>query len=137
VWGEPAAVGIKLINRSVANVSRGIPRAQGLTIVFDRETAYPVAVMESAYLSAMRTSAYTALSVQLLGPASPHKVAVTGCGYLGETHIRMLAPAMPDARFALYDTSIARRDALVGAVVRAGSSSGRRTPPRRRCARLT
>jgi ornithine cyclodeaminase len=116
LWGARPALGVKLINSSLANPGRGLPRAQGLTVLFDRETAYPVAIMEAAYLSALRTSAYSALSVRLLGPPEPAKVAVIGCGALGEAHVRMLAPILPDAWYALHDTSPQRRDALVAAL---------------------
>jgi ornithine cyclodeaminase/alanine dehydrogenase-like protein (mu-crystallin family) len=117
LWGPQPAVGIKLINSSLANPARGLPRAQGVTVLFDRDTAYPVAMMEAAYLSALRTSAYTALSVQLLGPpAAAAKVAVIGCGALGEAHVRILADARPGSWFAVYDQAAERRDALVAAM---------------------
>ncbi len=116
LWGPEPALGVKLINSSLANPSRGLPRAEGLTVLFDRETAYPVAIMEAAFLSALRTSAYTALSVQLLGPPEPAKVAVIGCGALGEAHVRILARTCPGAWFALYDQAAHRSTALVAAL---------------------
>jgi ornithine cyclodeaminase/alanine dehydrogenase-like protein (mu-crystallin family) len=116
LWGPEPALGVKLINSSLANPDRGLPRAQGLTVVFDRETAYPVALMEAAYLSALRTSAYSVLSVRLLGPPDPTKVAVVGCGALGEAHVRLLAAELPGAWFALYDASMPRAEALAAAL---------------------
>jgi ornithine cyclodeaminase/alanine dehydrogenase-like protein (mu-crystallin family) len=120
VWGSRPAIGLKLINSSLANPDRGLPRAQGLTVLFDRDTGYPTAIMEAAYLSALRTSAYTALSVEVLGSAASEKVAVIGCGALGEAHVRMLAPRLPGAWFALYDTTPSRSDALVARLTRDG-----------------
>lgn len=120
LWGGSSTVGLKVINGCLSNPDRGLPRAQGLTLLFDREHAHPVAVMEAAYLSALRTSAYSALSVRILGPPAPDKVAVIGCGVLGEAHVRMLAPRLPHSWFALYDHVPARRDALVAAVARDG-----------------
>jgi ornithine cyclodeaminase/alanine dehydrogenase-like protein (mu-crystallin family) len=113
LWGAEPTVGLKIINSSLSNPDRGLPRAQGLTVLFDPDTAHPVAIMEAAYLSALRTSAYTALSVDLLGPEEPATVAIVGCGALGEGHARILARRLPGIRFALYDLSAARRDALV------------------------
>jgi ornithine cyclodeaminase len=120
LWGPAPAIGVKVINSALSNPDRGLPRAQGLTMLFDRETAYPVAIMEAAYLSALRTSAYSALSVELLGPPEPAKIAVVGCGALGESHVRLLARRLPRARFALYDLSTARRDSLVGGLAGEG-----------------
>lgn len=103
IWDTEPALGVKLINSSLANPGQGRPRARGLLVQFARETAYPLAILEGAYLSALRTSAYTALSAQVLGPAAPDKIAVIGCGVLGEAHVRLLAGAYPAAGFALYD----------------------------------
>jgi N-[(2S)-2-amino-2-carboxyethyl]-L-glutamate dehydrogenase len=113
VWGERAVLGLKLINSSLDNPGRGLPRAQGLTMIFDRETAYPVAIMEAAYLSSLRTAAYSTLSVQLLGPPGPAKVAVLGCGAVGAAHIRLFAERLSGVWFGLYDQSPDRRDGLV------------------------
>ncbi|HET7015260.1 MAG TPA: ornithine cyclodeaminase [Streptosporangiaceae bacterium] len=104
IWDDEPALGIKVINGSLANPSRGLPRAQGLTILFDPLTAHPVAIMEAAHLSALRTAAYTALSVQVLGNGDPAAVSVLGCGALGEMHVTMLAERYPQAAFTLYDT---------------------------------
>lgn len=124
VWSEDPAVGMKVICGSLANPALGLPRAQGVILLFDRETAHPVTIMEAAYLSALRTSAYTALSVALLGPREPGRVAVIGCGALGEAHVRLLGERLPGARFRLYDRSSDRRDALVGKLSGAGLDCG-------------
>lgn len=120
LWGDRPAIGLKVINSSVANPDRGLPRAQGLTMLFDPETAFPVAIMDAAFLSALRTSAYTALSVDLLAADAAGKVAVVGCGAIGEAHVRMLAPRLPGAWFALYDIHRSRRDALVAELAQEG-----------------
>jgi ornithine cyclodeaminase len=103
LWGTAPALGAKIINSSLANPDRGLARAHGLTVLFDMETARPVAILEGAHLSALRTSAYTALSVDLLAVPEVSKVCVIGCGVLGQAHVRVLAPRLPGAVFTLYD----------------------------------
>jgi ornithine cyclodeaminase/alanine dehydrogenase-like protein (mu-crystallin family) len=120
IWDAEPALGVKLINSSLANPGHGRTRARGLLVQFARETAYPIAILEGAYLSALRTSAYTALSAQLLGPTDPDKIAVIGCGALGEAHVRMLASACPEAHFALYDSIPGRHAAMSAALVAEG-----------------
>lgn len=120
VWDPAPVIGLKVINSSLANVARGIPRAQGIVALFDRDTARPVALMEAAFISATRTAAYTALTVRTIGPRRPARVAVIGCGVLGERHVTLLARDAPDARFLLYDLDPARRDELVGRLTAAG-----------------
>jgi ornithine cyclodeaminase len=121
LWGDPPTLGLKVINGSLANQDRGLPRAQGLTLLFDPETAYPIAIMEAAYLSALRTAAYTVLSVRVLGPPRPARVAIVGCGVLGQTHARMLAAALPGAQLVLYDLDGARHDALAASLAAEGA----------------
>jgi ornithine cyclodeaminase len=120
LWGTEPALGTKLINSSLANPDRGLPRAQGLIVLHDRETAHPVAIMEAAYISALRTSAYTALSVQVLGPPTVVKVAVIGCGELARAHLRLLDASCPGAWFAVHDEQRSRSDALAAAMRREG-----------------
>ncbi|MFF4716890.1 ornithine cyclodeaminase family protein [Streptomyces eurythermus] len=108
LWGESPAIGLKVINSSLGNPLHGRERAQGLTFLFDRETAHPLALMDAGHLSALRTAAYTVLSVRLLGVAAPRTVAVIGGGALGLAHVRLLARDLPTARFALYDLSPGR-----------------------------
>jgi len=120
LWGAEPALGVKIINSSLANPDRGIPRANGLIVLFDRETARPVAIMHAAHLSALRTSAYTALSVRLLGPPAPAKIAVIGAGALGQAHLRLLAPRCPGAWFAVHDHLPHRRDELVSTMTAEG-----------------
>jgi N-[(2S)-2-amino-2-carboxyethyl]-L-glutamate dehydrogenase len=117
LWGDAPALGLKVINSSLVNHDRGLARAQGLTVLFDRESAYPVAIMEAAYLSALRTAAYTVLSVRLLARPEPALIAVVGCGVIGETHIRMLAAALPGARFVVYDLDGTRQEALAAGLL--------------------
>jgi N-[(2S)-2-amino-2-carboxyethyl]-L-glutamate dehydrogenase len=103
LWGKTPAVGLKMINASLGNPRRGLPRAQGLTFVFDPETARPLAILEAAHLSTLRTAAYTVLSVRLLARLPLQRVAVIGCGPIGATHVRMLATDAPGAVFVLHD----------------------------------
>jgi ornithine cyclodeaminase/alanine dehydrogenase-like protein (mu-crystallin family) len=111
LWDDSAAaLGVKIINSSLDNPSRGIPRAQGLIVLFDPETAYPTAILEAAYISALRTSAYTALSVRLLA-IDVAQVAILGCGALGGMHTRLLA-AEGARVFRLFDAETSRAEAL-------------------------
>lgn len=103
VYGERRAMGVKVINSSLGNQARGLPRAQGLILVFDPDRAHPVAILEAAYLSALRTAAYTVASARLLAVPDPERICIVGCGVLGERHAVALHHEYPAASFALYD----------------------------------
>lgn len=112
VWSERPAIGLKIINSSLENLERGLPRAQGLTFLFDPDTARPQVMMEAAWLSATRTAAYTMLSVRLLAAPETTRVAVLGCGALAEAHLRLLSAELPGAEVVLYDLDPGRADAV-------------------------
>src|SRR5205823_1253008 len=69
VGGSTAVAGTKIINGNAANSARGLPRASGLTLLFDPTTARISCVLEAAYVSSLRTASVTALSAELFrGP---------------------------------------------------------------------
>jgi ornithine cyclodeaminase len=78
--GRVQVIGMKTINASIGNPARGIPRAQGFTLLLDPETARPRALMEAAHISAMRTAAVTALAVRHLAVAQPRGLALSARG---------------------------------------------------------
>ncbi len=104
VQSDRQVLGLKTINASLGNPARGIPRSQGFTLLLDPETAQPRALMEAAYISAMRTAAVTAVAVRRLGVAEPRSLALLGCGTLAQAHLTLLLDELPTlSRIALHD----------------------------------
>ena len=122
VWDARPAIGVKLINSSLSNTIHGMLRAQGFVVIFDADTAYPTAIMEAAYLSALRTASYSALSVRCLCRDRVRRMAVIGCGAMGEAHVQLMSAEQPGATFALYDEIPGRRDDLAAALADEGLS---------------
>ncbi len=54
---EVEAAGLKWVSGYPANVEKGLPYITGLPILNDPETGIPIAVMDSAWITAMRTGA--------------------------------------------------------------------------------
>lgn len=88
--------GVKVINANTTNPDRGIPRASGVTLIFDSETARVVCIMDSTYISAMRTASVTVIAAQLLGNRPLHRAAVLGAGELGAAHVDLLRDRLGD-----------------------------------------
>src|ERR1700688_1648637 len=59
-------VSVKLISVFHGNEWLRIPERQDLTCLFDPAPGYPLAVMDGAYITALRTGGATALSTRLL-----------------------------------------------------------------------
>lgn len=90
-WHE-GVYGCKIINASLGNAERGLPRAAGLILLYDEETAEPVCIMEGAYISALRTAAVSVAALRAVRPLSTvDRVALLGCGVQARTHLGLLA----------------------------------------------
>ncbi|WP_330299056.1 ornithine cyclodeaminase family protein [Streptomyces sp. NBC_00503] len=88
--GPERAIGTKIINASLGNTARGIPRADGVTLLFDPETAHPYAMMDAALISATRTAAVSVAAIEALAPRPVEVLGLIGCGTQSDTHLRLL-----------------------------------------------
>lgn len=112
--------GVKLINSNAANPARGIPRASGLTVLFDIATGQPVCAMAGARISCLRTAAVTALAADLLGAHPIQRLALLGAGALARCHLELLTDRLPDLReICLYDPDRERATDLAADLDRA------------------
>jgi N-[(2S)-2-amino-2-carboxyethyl]-L-glutamate dehydrogenase len=105
--------GVKIINANPANPSRGLPRASGLTLLFDVQTSRPTCILAAAGISCRRTAAVTAIAAEILGAHPIERLALIGAGALARCHLHLLPPRLPDLReIRLYDLDASRAAAL-------------------------
>ncbi|HEU5471247.1 MAG TPA: ornithine cyclodeaminase [Actinophytocola sp.] len=102
--------GCKIINASLGNQRLGLPRAAGLIVLNDPETARPVCVMAGGRISALRTAAVSVAAVRAVRDlADITSVAFLGCGRQAEVHLELLTPACPNlTEVLLYDVDRTR-----------------------------
>jgi len=67
--------GVKIVGDYVENWRRGLPSEMALLNLFDPATGMPVAILDAAALTDMRTGALTALGARYL---APHKARILG-----------------------------------------------------------
>jgi ornithine cyclodeaminase len=109
---EPAVVGTKIINANTGNPDNGLPRADGLTLLFDPSTARPLAILQAAEISALRTAAVSTLAALHLRAGSPVKLALLGAGKIAEAHAVLMAQHFEIDRVLIYDRIPGRGHAL-------------------------
>jgi ornithine cyclodeaminase/alanine dehydrogenase len=85
------------------NFKRGLPYISGLMIMNDVETGIPYAVMDCAWITAMRTGAASALSAKYLARPESETVGILACGVQGRTNLEALACLFPVKRVYAYD----------------------------------
>jgi N-[(2S)-2-amino-2-carboxyethyl]-L-glutamate dehydrogenase len=106
-------VGVKVLGANPGNPARGLARAAGLTVLFDRASARPVCVLEAATISALRTGAVSALAARLLAGPPVERMAVIGAGALAAAHLDVLPPVLPAlAEIRLHDLAPGRAQGL-------------------------
>ena len=66
------------------------PSHQGLLTLFDENDGRPLAVMDAAHLTAVRTAAATAVSIRRLARTDAAVLAILGAGAQGRAHLEML-----------------------------------------------
>jgi ornithine cyclodeaminase len=63
------------------------PAIRGLLVLHDLATGAPLAVMESSYLTALRTGLVGALGADVLAPTDASTVAIIGAGAQGQAQL--------------------------------------------------
>ena len=115
IGGSLNNAGKKIINGNIANPSRGLPRASGLTLLFDTTSVRVNCIMEGAYLSSLRTASVTLLSAELFKGQDIEYVALLGAGVLAQAHIEMLVKRLPHLRsISIFDLDRKRIATLKG-----------------------
>ncbi len=94
----PTHLGMKWIASYPANPARGLPRASALIVLNAPDTGLPLAVLEGALISAMRTGAVSALGARRLAPAPPAIACILGAGVQAHTQMLGLWTAWPRLR---------------------------------------
>jgi alanine dehydrogenase len=93
---EQAYAAVKINANFPGNPSRhGLPTIQGLVVLFDAERGVPLAVMDSAEITALRTAAATAVAARHLARPESSVAVLVGCGVQGRAQLRALAAVLP------------------------------------------
>ena len=81
---------VKVVTVYETNVTRGIPSHLATIGLYDGDTGECRAFLDGTYITAIRTSAAAALSVDLLARADARVLAIVGAGVQGANHLRTL-----------------------------------------------
>lgn len=119
VWGGRRYFGLKANGSCFSNrARRGLLNILGVILLFDGESGYPLAVIESTALTRHRTAAGTAAALKRLAPAGTRSVAVFGCGNQGRMHVRYLREIFPLEEVWAYDTDQAAAGEFAAVICR-------------------
>jgi len=84
------ALGVKIVSVYSSNTLHGLPSITGLVAVLSTQTGQPIAVLEGAYLTSLRTGATSGVATDLLARRDSHVLAVFGAGTQARTQVEAM-----------------------------------------------
>ncbi len=99
------SAGIKWVGGYPENYKQDLPYITGLLVLNDTETGVPYALMDCAWITAIRTAAATALTAKYLALPDSSELAILGCGVQGRYNLETLNECFPLTRVRVFDIS--------------------------------
>jgi ornithine cyclodeaminase/alanine dehydrogenase-like protein (mu-crystallin family) len=90
------AAGVKLVGIQPGNPARGLPIIQGVYVLFDMRIGQPVALLDGAALTTLRTPMISALASDALARADVRSLGIIGTGPQAVAHVHAMRVVRPD-----------------------------------------
>lgn len=114
--GSCPLLGAKLLSVFEQNPGRGREAVQGMVALFDAATGAPVAIVEAAALTELRTAAVSAVATDLLADPAADVLAVVGAGAQARAHVEAIAAVRPLTEVRVWNRTARRAEELASAV---------------------
>jgi ornithine cyclodeaminase/alanine dehydrogenase-like protein (mu-crystallin family) len=92
------ALGLKAISIFQENARRGLPIGNAMVCMIDPETGVPAALLNGAYLTALRTGAVSGASAELMAREDARHLVIIGAGTQGVTQAAAVCASRPIER---------------------------------------
>ncbi len=110
--GDPNHLAVKVLTLRPANLEEGRPVIQALVTLIDAATGTPLALLEGARLTALRTGAASGLATRLLARPESSVVAIFGAGVQGRTQLEAMCAVRPIREAWIFDPRLEVREAF-------------------------
>lgn len=108
-----AALAVKVVSVFPKNGEVNLPRINAAVLVFDPDTGVPVALLEGATLTGIRTAAASALATDLLARPESRTLAILGAGVQARTHLEAICTVRNIETVWVYSPTAVRVDGLI------------------------
>jgi ornithine cyclodeaminase/alanine dehydrogenase-like protein (mu-crystallin family) len=115
--GADDLLGMKWVAGFGGNARIGLPAISALVVLNDPVTGRPVAILDGAPITALRTAAVSGIAISRFARRVPDRaarVALIGAGVQGHSHLPVLGAVVPGSDLILHDRHPDRADALAG-----------------------
>lgn len=86
---------VKLVGIDPANPARGLPRIQGVVVLFEGPGLTPAAVLDAAAVTALRTAAVSGLATRFLARPDSRRLVLIGAGPQADAHLEAMVAVAP------------------------------------------
>lgn len=118
--------GIKIVSVSPESCA-GLPRVQGIYVLFGNRTLSPVATMDGVALTALRTPAVSAAAMRRIAPLGATRLLVYGTGVQAWGHVVATAAVRPISHVAVASRDPDRRERFLTRVSEFGLTGSHAT----------
>lgn len=105
-------VGVKLVTLTPSNPDRGLPLIHALYALFDAETQAPLALLDGAALTALRTGAISGLATRYLARPEAARLVVFGAGVQARSHVEAMRAVRAVEHVTVVSRTRERAEAL-------------------------
>jgi len=109
---EPECFGVKLLSLFPGNPAAGLSSHLGLVLLFEPKHGLPVALLDAAELTAIRTAAVSGLATRLLAREDAGDLAILGSGEQAHSHLAAMLAVRPIRRVRVWSRSPAHAAAF-------------------------
>jgi alanine dehydrogenase len=102
---EDQALGMKVVTYFQNNPQRNLPAILATIMLFSAETGKMIAVMDGAYITAIRTACASALATKALANSETPILGILGAGVQARAHIQALTRVRKISQIKIYSPS--------------------------------
>jgi ornithine cyclodeaminase/alanine dehydrogenase-like protein (mu-crystallin family) len=95
--------GIKWLGGYAQNRKRGLPLLSAIDIINDVETSLPLAILDGAFITGMRTGGHSTVGAKYLARQDSSVLAIVGCGVQARSHLLHMAEVFDFREVRIFD----------------------------------
>ena len=111
---DPACFGVKLVSLMPRNEPGRYSSHLGLVLLFESEHGCPVAILDAAEITAIRTAAASGLATRLLARPDAGDLAILGAGEQARSHLEAMLAVRPLRRIRVWARDRAKAEVFAG-----------------------
>lgn len=106
----PSALGLKIVSVFPGNHGTAYDSHQGIVALFDPQRGYPIAIVDAAEITAIRTAAVSGLATRLLAREDAGDLGILGSGVQARTHLEAIKTVRTIRRVRVFSPSRVNRE---------------------------